>query len=129
MPTPKVSPHFSLDEFRCKGKDCCGNQAVIDPALLQGLEMLRDRCGNLPLTITSAYRCFQHNREVHSDDESQHPLGNAADVVPPQGMTPTQLAEKATEVKYFQEGGIGIYREKNFVHLDVRGTSARWGNW
>jgi hypothetical protein len=27
----------------------------------------------------------------------------------------------------FVDGGLGVYPDSNFIHVDVRGTKARWG--
>jgi zinc D-Ala-D-Ala carboxypeptidase len=42
------------------------------------LQPLRDNLG--PLRISSGYRCIALNRLIHSNDNSQHVLGMAADI-------------------------------------------------
>lgn len=110
------SKYFSQAETECHC-GCGGN--VINPLLLQKLDQLRDMIGG-PLELSCAYRCPAHNREVGGVDNSQHVLGNAADVlVPDYGHcnTAEQLAWYATEIGF---DGIGIYPESGFVHVDVR---------
>ncbi|WP_407639838.1 YcbK family protein [Anaerovibrio lipolyticus] len=110
------SKYFSKAETECHC-GCGGN--VINPLLLQTLDQLRDMIGG-PLELSCAYRCPAHNREVGGVDNSQHVLGNAADVlVPDYGHcnTAEQLAWYATEIGF---DGIGIYPESGFVHVDVR---------
>jgi uncharacterized protein YcbK (DUF882 family) len=41
-------------------------------------------------------------------------------------MSPKELANYAKQVHSFQNGGIGVYEDKGFVHVDVRGKLARW---
>ena len=41
-------------------------------------------------------------------------------------MTVEQLARAAEQVPGFRIGGVGRYPKKGFVHVDVRGTKARW---
>lgn len=111
------SKFFSKAETQCHC-GCGGN--VINPLLLQKLDQLRDMIGG-PLELSCAYRCPKHNSEIPgSVPNSQHVLGNAADVlVPNYGHcnTAEQLAWYAQEIGF---DGIGIYPESGFVHVDVR---------
>jgi len=125
-----LSLHFSRDEFRCRGEQCCGHSAPVDMRLVEGLEEVRARLnekltsGEVRLEVTSGFRCLVHNREVGSSDFSLHALGMAADVVP-HGAAVGEVAICAGGVRCFRYGGIGVYDE--FVHLDVRGNGpARW---
>ncbi|MBI4642492.1 MAG: DUF882 domain-containing protein, partial [Deltaproteobacteria bacterium] len=52
--------------------------------------------------------------------------GRAADVCI-SGMSLKTVAKLAEGVPAFRNGGIGVYSENGFVHLDVRGHRARWG--
>ncbi len=121
-----LTRNFSRHEFACKGKQCCGHSAPVLPELALGLQELRDRAG-VPLVISSGFRCRTHNKAVSGTLESQHCLGTAADVVCPEGFTPKRLAQLAESIPAFRDGGIGVYPEEGFVHVDVRGTKARWG--
>lgn len=121
-----LTRNFSRHEFACKGKHCCGHSAPILPELVLGLQELRDRMG-VPLVISSGFRCRTHNKAVSRTADSQHCLGTAADVACPRGFTPKHLAEQAELIPAFRDGGIGIYPEDRFVHVDVRGSRVRWG--
>lgn len=115
-----LSQHFYRHEFACR---CCG-KAVVSPELIASLEALRDRIGT-PIHILSGYRCPEHNRAVGGAASSEHLLGKAADITT---ALPLQtLHKEALRIASFAHGGIGIYPENNFLHLDVRGHLARWG--
>lgn len=119
-----LSKNFDRREFACKGENCCGHSAPVDPDLIAALQLLRDRIGR-PLSVTSGFRCNRHNAVVGGADNSLHTLGMAADVIPPENLSPEQMAVIAEEIDRFKNGGIGIYQE--WVHLDVRRTGkARW---
>jgi len=114
-----LSTHFSKSEFACH---CgCGFNTP-NKALLDVLEQLREKIGK-PIQIMSGCRCRQHNRNVGGALQSQHTLGNAADIKI-EGMKPIEVAEEASELLR-SKGGIGLY--KTFTHVDVRpGGMARW---
>ena len=119
-----LSKNFSRSEFACRGENCCGGNAPVHPALVAGLQELRDKLGG-PLTISSGFRCKRYNAAIGGAKESQHTLGMAADMLVPEGWTPETLAELAESIDVFREGGIGIY--PTWVHVDVRMTGkARW---
>jgi len=113
----RLSKNFTHREMRCR---CC-DELLVSPWLLIGLEWLRDLIVS-PIRVHSAYRCVQHNQRVGGVPNSQHILGNAADISTPT-LSPKQLAMIAAEVPHF--GGIGLYQ--NFVHVDIRPTKSRWG--
>lgn len=117
-----LTRHFFPHEFRCH---CgCGDDAVSED-LISALEDLRlslDR----PIIILSGKRCAEHNAKVGGKKDSQHLLGNAADIVV-EKMPLTRLFLKAAGVAAFHSGGIGLYPDQRFLHVDVRGHKARWG--
>lgn len=114
-----LSEHFSRSEFACH---CgCGFNTP-NGELLTKLEILRERIGK-PIQIMSGCRCSQHNRNVGGALQSQHTLGNAADIKI-EGMSPADVAMEAARI-LAGKGGIGVY--KGFTHVDVRpGGMARW---
>ena len=92
--------------------------------LVNGLEILRTIVG-VPILINSGVRCASHNAEVGGGTHSQHLLGNAADIRSSQ--TPiSELWKFARNI--FDKGGIGVYVNPDFLHLDVRDGAARWGS-
>lgn len=117
----KLAEHFDSSEFACK---CgCGELnygADISPKLVAVLERMRQRCGK-PIIITSAYRCPSHNLKEGGVANSQHVLGQAADILVPNGITQDAFIELAEQCG---ADGIGSYSWG--IHVDVRGYKARW---
>lgn len=73
----KLSENFDRHEFACK----CGCGAdEVSPKLIETLQTLRTLAG-VPITVTSGRRCPGHNAAVGGVANSQHLLGNAADVM------------------------------------------------
>ena len=117
-----LSEHFRHHEFACP---CCG-VCAIQLRLIDALEDLRAKCGNSPVTVTSGFRCWAWNETVGGVPKSQHCEGTAADIVIA-GRYPIEIAEVAEHIEPFSHGGIGVYQDRGFVHLDVRHDGpARW---
>ena len=116
-----LSKNFSRHEFECR---CCG-RAEINQRLVDALQELRDLAG-LPVRVTSGYRCSEHNQAIGGATRSQHLLGTAADIVV-RGMIPAEMYRLAEDIEAFHNGGIGVYPDKGFIHVDVRDRRARWG--
>lgn len=117
----QLTPNFKREEFACKGQSCCGGSAPVSINLVLALQALRDRIDQ-PLTITSGFRCIKHNAAVDGAKTSQHLYGTAADIAVPKGLSPLELYRLADESGLFD--GLGLYDWG--VHVDVRGTKARW---
>jgi len=116
-----LSKNFSRHEFECR---CCG-RAEINQRLVDALQELRDLAG-LPVRVISGYRCPEHNQAIGGATRSQHLLGTAADIVV-SGMIPAGMCRLAEDIEAFHNGGIGVYPDKGFIHVDVRDGRARWG--
>ena len=120
-----LSPHFRVQEFRCKdGSD----PVFVDTALVELLEQLRAHFGKA-VTITSGYRTAAHNAAVGGAKSSQHLLGRAADIRV-QGVSVEDVAAYAESLMP-DWGGVGRYpvkagRAKGWVHVDTRADKARW---
>lgn len=113
-----ISKNFKLYEFACKD----GSQLVkIDEKLLVLLQRLRDKIDK-PMIIHSGYRSVEYNKKCGGSPKSQHLLGTACDFSV-YGMTPKELAVIAEQIGF---DGIGTYNKQGFVHVDTRGTKARW---
>ena len=112
----KITDNFFESEFKCR---CCG-KLKLDLQLVYTLEVLR-RVLNSPISITSSYRCKDHNKAVGGVTNSQHRLGVAADIQV-SGKSPLEVYEAA--IKLFH--GVGLY--DTFVHVDLRGSEVHWGS-
>lgn len=114
----KVSKNFKVKEFACTdGTD----PIFVDSELVNVLQKIRNHFGRA-VTITSAYRTPSRNKAVGGQAYSQHLYGRAADIKV-KGVAPKTVAAYAEKLLP-KSGGIGIY--STFVHIDVRGTKARW---
>ena len=120
-----LSPHFRVQEFRCKdGSD----PVFVDTALVELLEQLRAHFGKA-VTITSGYRTPAHNAAVGGSKSSQHLLGRAADIQ----VASTSVEDVAAYAESLMPdwGGVGRYpvkagRATGWVHVDTRADKARW---
>lgn len=117
----QITDNFNLREFECTHPE--HSHVQIDDKLVELLQKLRDRL-NVPLIVNSAFRCEVRNNQVGGATRSQHLYGKAADIamrtIP---LSIEEVAEIADELGF---DGIGLYN--TFIHLDVRGSKARWDN-
>lgn len=111
----QLTQNFNSIEFQCKCSKC--DHFLVDLDHVGHLQLLRDKL-NSPITITSAYRCDLHNKEVGGSENSQHKLGTATDIQV-KGMTPDKVQESCTNFD-------GLGRYDTFTHIDSRGYKARW---
>lgn len=112
-----MSKHFKAFEFACP---CC-NKVIINHHLIAILEFVRAKFDS-PVSISSGYRCKNHNEWVIGRPRSKHLTGMAADIKV-EGVNPEEvyrLLDKTFPSSY----GVGLY--KSWVHVDVRFTRARW---
>jgi len=130
----RLSKHFMLSEFECKGKACCHYSVKLVPSLLTVLELIRnyvnaalnDPARPYRILLVSGYRCPEHNKRIGGVDNSYHVQGRAADLKCP-GLKKERLAGLVRELC---ESGIfpfrvGFYRktfmgiEHHVLHIDV----------
>ena len=116
----KLSTNFTVKEFACKD----GSDAVlVAPRLVMVLQSIRSHFA-APVVIHSAYRTPQYNTKVGGVAHSQHCYGTAADITV-RGQKPTAVAAYARELMP-DWGGVGVYSQKGFTHIDVREVKADW---
>lgn len=109
--------YFTLDEFACRGQDCCGGLAEMDEAFIDKLDELRHRVG-FPIAVSSGYRCPTHNQRVSSTGPNgPHTTGKASDLRVDRTRAWYVLRE-AMEIGFT---GIGVQQKGNarFLHLDM----------
>lgn len=107
----QLNEYFNLKEFECP---CCLT-IKLSSELLQRLTRFRCILGK-PVKINSGYRCPSENTKINGDLNSYHMKGMAADIYV-EGFYLEELLEVAKEVGF---KGIGVYSQKNYLHLDVR---------
>lgn len=119
----ELSRNFRLYEFACKGKDCCCHGAVqVNGVLVSVLQEFRELL-NLPIRVTSGFRCDAYNDEVGGHPRSFHRLGMAADVTSPLIRDTLEgSAEKLGQILSTMlpgEGNVIWYPDRKFLHCDV----------
>ena len=116
----KLSTNFTVKEFACKD----GSDAVlVAPRLVMVLQSIRSRFGTA-VTINSGYRTPQYNAKVGGVAHSQHCYGTAADITV-RGQKPAAVAAYARQIMP-DWGGVGVYSQKGFTHIDVREDKSDW---
>lgn len=125
-----LSGNFSRREFAC---ECGCGLDTVDARLLFMMQASCDHFAQVlgvpkvKATVSGPNRCKKHNAAVQKSlglpaNDSQHSRCRAADYRIDQ-VTPKQLYDYLDK-KFGKEIGLGLY--SNRVHLDSRGTAARW---
>lgn len=123
------SKHLSWNELRCKDgteypQEWRANRAI---QLAQLFEYIRQKCGNKPIIVVSAFRTPEWNKRIGGAPDSQHMYGRALDVRPPEGFTPDSLYVLLKDLsRHTALKGLGLYR--TFVHFDIR-PSLKLAQW
>lgn len=93
---------------------------------LRVMEALREELGK-PCRILSSYRSPAYNRAVGGVPLSQHVDFTALDIAFP-GVAPGEVHERllAWRDEGRFTGGLGLYPEAGFVHIDTRPCNASW---
>jgi len=120
-----LSLHFSRSEFACNGQNCCGHSSPISIILVRALERLR-KIVCLPLIVTSGYRCNVYNSEIAAAPLSAHTHALAADIAIPSRCSLRTLYDAAVSIPAFARGGIGLYPQRRFIHLDIAAGPRAW---
>lgn len=117
-----ITKNFDSSMFDCRCALATCTETIVDDKLPLALEDLWIFTG--PFTITSGYRCYEHNLDVGGKADSRHLRGQAADIVSNEGLDGPHMAKYANMVAAFANGGLGV--DESFLHCDVRGYRARW---
>lgn len=124
-----LTKNFSLKEFSCK------NGVWVPAKYIENVQELANNLQilacfiNVPIYINSGYRTEDYNKKVGGSENSQHLYAKAADIRVKTDMSTECLygiIEGLIRTNQMKQGGVGLYG--NFVHYDIRGTKARWGN-
>ena len=101
--------NFNLDEFRCK---CGCGHVSIHSDLLDLLQTARNNIG--AITITSAFRCNEHNDKVSSTGLSgPHTTSKAVDI------HVSNSQHRKLLIDYFTNKVTGLGIAKTFIHIDI----------
>ncbi len=87
-------------------------------------QQIRNRLGK-PMRITSWYRDPVNNRRVRGARDSRHLYGDAIDFYV-DGYTTHSLYQFVENTGLVDNGGLGKYAGMSIVHIDARGSRARW---
>lgn len=137
--------HFPVEEFRCKDGTPYPEEWVETrlPGLKRVLEVIRERCGGLPVTVLCGYRSPAYNERLRKRglqgegktgvaEHSQHMEGNAADIT----IHGLSLSETLSEIlAAWREGllpelgGVGYYPNHGFIHVDTYRVGGRLRRW
>lgn len=118
----RISDNFYSTEFDCHCSNC--KETLINDELVLLIEEVRKEI-NTPIKINSGYRCEDYQRQQISDGKldaaknSQHVLGNAADIVAA-SWNGSELFEVAKKVGFWCVG-VG----HRFIHVDLRRDKER----
>lgn len=118
----RLSEHFQAGEFM--PHDDSYRFLRVSPELVRRLEKIRSALGNVAITIHSAYRPPDYNRQVGGVSNSAHLDGLAADISA-EGIATADL-HRVCEAVIGDDGGLGYYPGQQFCHIDVRGSRSRW---
>lgn len=114
-----LSDNFTVTEFMCP---CC-KKCEMDGNFIESLQGIRDYL-NIPMRVTSGYRCPKHNEHVGGVPGSKHVQGIAADISMKYHDS-IRMYELVSVSMSFGMKGIGI--SKHFIHLDMReGPGKLW---
>jgi hypothetical protein len=110
--------YFTYKEFACKCGHCEADGTGINKTLVAKLDAVRERFGK-PMHVTSACRCYTHNKAVGGSIRSMH--------LPQHGFRAADIAcsnarDRYLLIKYAQEYGLTIGVNAGFLHFDCRDT-------
>jgi hypothetical protein len=133
IPATKPKVNFWPIEFACPCKVCSKlPPPEVRPDLIARLEELRHALGDVPIAISSGYRCPSHNADpkIGGAVGSRHlrlPV-EAADIEVP-GYDALTLWRIASGLHIFAGMGLGPKwaGQLPYLHVDLRETPARWG--
>ena len=108
-----LTANFSSSEFRCR---CC-DESKISMRFVEKLQFARELVGK-SMTITSGYRCFNHNRTVGGSDNSSHVIGLAADI------SCTNSSDRMLFLSIFPDFFNRIGVTSKFIHVDIDDAKA-----
>lgn len=121
----QLTPHFNTSQFKCK----CGkpHDFKVSDELVQNLEKLYTELRCSAVSISSGFRCPDHDKAVGGKGNGKHTMGLAADCTfkNQNGVViSTKLIScKAQDIGF--KGIANINTSYTYIHLDMR-ESGKW---
>lgn len=103
--------NFQPNEFACND-GCGGGYSDMDAKFLAALDEARSLAG-IPFTLTSAYRCANHNKAVGGVANSSHTTGHAVDILARSGREKWIIVNALVASGFNRIGIAG-----SFIHVD-----------
>jgi len=103
---------------------------LLQPFALDALQAFRSELGvcvlvNFGSLTKRGYRSPRENKKIDGAEYSRHVQGIAFDITCPD-ITTDELFHKAIQAGF---GGVGLYRDDLFVHIDVRAKGVEPITW
>ena len=151
-----ISPHFQLKQFLCKQAGNYPKYIILKERLILKLELILEKVNEKGYTyesiyIMSGYRTPYYNKLIRNVQYSRHIYGDSADIFLDNDNNgrmddmndDSKIDEKDISILYKiiddmygksysskYIGGLAKYKKNTkhagFVHIDTRGTKARW---
>lgn len=109
---------FKQIESRCKCGNCTGksHHQPLEDGLLTKLDLLRVII-NAPITITSGWRCAEHNAAVGGAEKSYHLIGRAADIRADDMPGLLDAAKRLNAIYLYKFSELIPKLEKGYIHV------------
>ena len=101
--------HFTAAELECPH---CGQMQMSNDFMRKLVAVRREI--NIPLHVTSGFRCPEHNRNVGGATSSKHLAGRAVDIA----LNMSEENQVTLLELAIKHGLVGIGVAKTFIHLD-----------
>ena len=124
----QLTQHFNTSQFKCK----CGkpHDFKVSDELVQNLEKLYNELRCSSVSISSGFRCPDHDKAVGGKGNGKHTMGLAADCTfkNQNGVViSTKLIScKAQDIGF--RGIANINTSYTYIHLDMRESGKWYGN-
>jgi uncharacterized protein YcbK (DUF882 family) len=115
----KLCNGLSSKEFRCRCQDDYCRSFIVSEKLIAAYEMFRTFL-DIPLHITSGYRCAKHNYRIGGKPMSRHLTGEAIDIAAPNLLEVFSVQQIISIAKRAGFTYINYYPRKKFFHMDCR---------
>lgn len=113
-----MSPYFNKSEFKCKCGKCDGYGKGIAKSLILTLNFIRAYYGKA-ITITSGYRCPEHDKRVGGTGSGNHTKGLAADFWF-SNANKSEVISHLKKTPYYRYAYTNETNMKNGIHIDTK---------